>query len=107
MMRYSFNDFLKYQNELNERLDKQKVDAIIDDILMELRKQVECYPTLYAFIYRVCFDWDKGEGFRLSACSQAELTMIKSYFQDMGFTVVYDTDDTSIDGLKLTWGREP
>ena len=107
MMRYSFKDFLKYQNELNEQFDKQKVNAIIDDMLIELRKQVECFPTLYAFIYKFYFNWDKKESYYLTQCSQAELTAIKSYFQDMGFKVVYDTDDTSIDGLKLTWGREP
>lgn len=108
MIRYSFQDLLKYQNELNERLDEEKVNNIINDILTELQEKIEKYPTSYAFIYTTYFDWDKGEGFRLSQCSQAELAMIKSYLQNMGFQVKYYIDNSAyIDGLKLTWGREP
>lgn len=107
MIRYSFQDLLKYQNELNEQLDKEKVNNVINDILTALQEQIEKYPTLYAFVYKHYFDWDEGEGLHLAQCSQAELTMIKSYFQNMGFKVNYCMDDTSIDGLKLTWGREP
>ena len=37
MMRYSFEDFLNYQNELNKRCDEKKVQETIDIILEKLK----------------------------------------------------------------------
>lgn len=106
MMRYSFKEFLKYQNELNNRYDKEKVEHIIDDILNQLRLMVELYPTSHKCkIYNSSYNDDCY--YDLHHCSLSELREISNYFEDMGFTVTwvhYQDDETRhIQSFEISW----
>lgn len=108
MMRYSFQDFLNYQNELNEKYDKEKVKCMIEDILVQLRTWIERYPTTHTHkVYdNLC---DGGSCcYDIVNCSLTELEAISHYFEDMGFNVewlydVRDDDNTAIVGFKMDW----
>ena len=118
MMRYSFQDFLDYQNELNDKYDQKVVDAMIDGVLTELRRYIEIHPTTHS--YSIVGYYVKKNSrtidFNLfsSGYSLKELKTVKEYLENMGFTVDYlkhplSNDSTfndsvdKIEGFILTW----
>lgn len=112
MMRYSFSDFLKYQNELNNNYCQETVDAMIDSILNELKRKIEQNPTIHAAYFGSYYDTDHyAKSFYRSSLKQ--LKAVKEYFENMGFTIEYLRDYeshspfndsvNSITGFALTW----
>lgn len=105
-MRYSFQDFLDYQNELNNKYNGEKVECIIDNILYQLRSMIELYPTTHKCkIYNGSHNDDCN--YDLHHCSLNELRTISNYFKDMGFTVtwVYFKNDKTrlIQCFEISW----
>ena len=107
MMRYSFNDFLNYQNEINKKCDEQEVNYIIDNILKHLRKVIENHPTTRIAIIRYYWHPDSDKCFCLEHRSAAELSKVKKYFEDMGFKVSYTYNNDSpiypVEALQFEW----
>ena len=107
MMRYSFQDFLNYQNELNKKYDKEKVECMIEGILVQLRTWIERYPTTHTHkVYDNLCDNDIC-CYDIFNCSLAELQVISDYFEDMGFTVEWfymrDDGNEAVTGFKISW----
>lgn len=111
-MRYSFQDFLNYQNELNDKYCQETVDAMIDSILDELQRTIDENPTTHiALIHHYYTTNSYVEYFYQSSLKQLEA--VKEYFENMGFTVEYhrynrtnSSFNNSTDGIKgfmLTW----
>ena len=103
MMRYSFSDFLEYQNKLNERYDEQKIEEYIDGILKRLRSHIELYPRLHEFyIYNVIDS--KNNSKRVEQLTKSELSKIVNYFTAMGFTCsLPEGHDEFETAVKLKW----
>lgn len=107
MMRYSFQDFLNYQDELNEKYDEEKVKCMIDGILVKLRTRIEQCPTTHTHIvYNNICDGDIC-CYDILNCSLTELQAISDYFEDMGFTVewlhIQEDDNAAIVGFQMNW----
>lgn len=104
MMRYSLKDFLKYQNELNNKCDEEKVERIIDSILKDLKRCIETHPTQHKctlnYYAGINSDSDRIDYIRLSHCSATELSQVKDYFEQMGFKVSYSPEDYITPELK-------
>ena len=99
MMRYSFEDFLNYQNELNKRCDEKKVQETIDIILEKLKHSIERHPTRHKTCLTIFFKYmtdDSSDHLDFSLYTATELSKIKQYFEEMGFKVSYCYDDTYV-----------
>lgn len=99
MMRYSFKDFLTYQNKLNEKCDEEKVEETIDCVLRRLKYIIEKYPTTHKKELNLFFksmEDDSGDVINLSRYTATELSRIKQYFEEMGFKVSYSYDDAYV-----------
>lgn len=105
-MRYSFQDFLDYQNELNDKCNEENVDCAIDDILQELRGHIEQWPTAHMIkIFHVLNN--EGVYVHLSNYTWTELNSIADYFEDRGYSVDFlhaqEEEKDSIIGIKISW----
>ena len=112
MMRYSFSDFLNYQNELNNKYDQKVVDAMIDRILIGLKELVESHPTTHVYIAADYSIYNNKFKPCYADCSLIELKAVKEYFEKMGFAVEYlrcysetpfNDSVNGIRGFALTW----
>ena len=118
MMRYSFSDFLNYQNELNNKYDQKVVDAMIDGVLTELRRYIEVHPTTHTYVatgYYIIED-NRATDYKSFSCCHTlkELKAVKEYLENMGFSVDYlrytasyeSSFNESVNGIKgfiLVW----
>lgn len=114
MMRYSFSDFLNYQNELNNKYDQKVVDTMIDELLIGLKQRIEVVPSTHVLVATTYATIDDGNNYYsyVSKCSLKELKAVKEYFEEMGFTVEYlryynespfNDSVNGIRGFALTW----
>lgn len=107
MMRYSFSDFLNYQNELNNKYDEQKVNHMIDCFLKQLKRHIEKWPTSHTCFCHFCSK-DFDNFYSIPECSIKEIETIQKYFEEMGFDVQRcshdkENDPYQINTLTLTW----
>lgn len=84
-MRYTFAQLLELQNELNKKVDFDKVDLIVDNLLALLERGVKTWPNAKKFSFS-CIDFN-GERPELSfkELTQSELALIKEDFEALGF----------------------
>lgn len=106
MMRYSFQDFLDYQNELNDKCNEENVDCAIDYILNELYDQIEQWPTVHMIKMFYTLN-SENKIVHLSNYSWTELNSIADYFEDRGYSVDFlhaeGEEEGSIIGIKISW----
>ena len=118
MMRYSFSDFLNYQNELNNKYDQKVVDVMIDGVLTALRQYIEVHPTTHTYVatgYDI-IENNRTMAYKVFSCCHTlkELKAVKKYLENMGFSVEYLRNAASyespfndsvngIQGFILTW----
>lgn len=95
-MRYIFSQLLELQNELNAKIDYDKVDFITDSLLKLLEKGVTLYPTMKKFSFS-CIDCsEKYPDISFRTLTQSELDSIVAEFKSLGFhNVTVEKDETS------------
>lgn len=101
-MRYTFQQFLELQNELNAKLDEELVEKSIDGILNELEQYIRRYPTSHKYIATQIFD--RGRFYRdLERLTASEQNAIFDYLRDMGFRVELDSKFWANDTMTISW----
>lgn len=83
-MRYTFAQLLELQNELNLKVDYDKVDEIVDLFLIALEERVRKTPTIkkYTFAY-VCPEGELPISFTF--LTQSEMQQIVKELETLGF----------------------
>lgn len=95
-MRYIFSQLLELQNELNAKIDYDKVDFIVDGLLKLLEKGVELYPTIKKFSFPCVDSSEKYPDVSFRTLTQSELDSIVAEFKSLGFhNVIVEKDETS------------
>ena len=91
-MRYVFSQLLELQNDLNRKIDYDKVETIVDGLLEELEKAVRRTPSKkkYSFSYVIPKN-DPPIGFVY--LTESELDLILQEFKSLGFDNVTIQDD--------------
>lgn len=92
-MRYTFAQLLELQNDLNRKIDYDKVDKTIDCLLEDLEKEVRETPIRKSY----SFDWacSKDKRHFLYTFSQSELDLILKKLELLGFRDVKIEQNTS------------
>ena len=96
-MRYIFSQLLELQNELNAKIDYDKVDFIVESLLKLLEKGVEIYPTTKTFSFSSIDSSEKYPDIRFHSLTRSELNAIIEEFESLGFRdiVTVEKDETS------------
>ena len=109
-MRYTMSQLLEYQNELNQKLDKKKVEAAIDNILREIEYYIKQEPTrrsYYATFWKEEGNDPTEHANFFSSFSDSELKYIQQYFEKMGFKEVKIVTSRAYRGqnteIQLSW----
>lgn len=91
-MRYVFSQLLELQNDLNRKIDYDKVETIVDKLLEHLEKEIKRTPSKkqYGFPYVVAEDGSVIDFVRLT---QSELNLIIDEFKALGFNNVATKND--------------
>ena len=91
-MRYVFSQLLELQNDLNRKIDYDKVETIVDKLLENLEKAIKRTPSKkhYEFPYVVAEDGSVIDFVRLT---QSELNLIIEEFKALGFNNVTTKND--------------
>lgn len=101
-MRYTFQQFLELQNELNAKLDEELVEKSIDGILNELEQHIRRYPTSHKYVDTQILD--RGYFYRdLGQLTASEQNAIFDYLRDMGFRVELDSRFWANDTMTISW----
>lgn len=101
-MRYTFQQFLEFQNELNAKLDEELVEKSIDGILNELENYIQRYPTSRK--YNATRIYDQGYHYKdLEQLTTSEQNAIFNYLRDMGFRVELSSKFRANDIMTITW----
>ena len=104
-MRYTFQQFLEFQNELNAKKDEKKVEETIDFILKRLEEHISFYPTSH----KEMFEWitiDSKPLYRLDEYTAVEQDAISNYLNNMGFRtewMSYGGADSAMHQLIVRW----
>ena len=91
-MRYTFAQLLELQNDLNRKIDYDKVETVVDGLLEELEKAVRRTPSKkkYSFSYVIPKDDPPIDFVYLT---QNELDLILREFKSLGFNNVVIQDN--------------
>ena len=91
-MRYVFSQLLELQNDLNRKIDYDKVETVVDGLLEELEKAVRRTPSKkkYSVSYIIPKDDTPIDFVYLTA---SELDLILREFKSLGFNNVTIQDD--------------
>ena len=91
-MRYVFSQLLELQNDLNRKIDYDKVETVVDVLLEELEKAVRRTPSKkkYSFSYVITKDALPIDFVYLT---ESELDLILQEFKSLGFNNVAIQDD--------------
>lgn len=101
-MRYTFAQLLELQNELNAKIDYDKVDKIVDNLLERLEKAVRNYPTRKEYSFSFAFSDKDGFDQLYYKLSQSELDLIIKELKSLGFyNVNVERDPSSWSPLKI------
>lgn len=84
-MRYIFSQLLELQNELNVKIDYDKVDFIVESLLKLLEKGVTLYPTVKKFSFSCIDSSEKYPDISFHTLTQSELDSIVAEFESLGF----------------------
>lgn len=101
-MRYTFQQFLELQNDLNKRKDKKLIEEIIDTILSELEQEVKYYPTIHHYTFG-SINFTGKRKIKLENLTSTEQKAISDYLTDMGFRVEWKTRFYASDTLDISW----
>ena len=101
-MRYTFQQFLEFQNKLNAKLDEELVEKAIDAILSELEDIIRCYPTAHKHAITRIYIRDQYNK-RLEQLTASELNAISDYFRNMGFRVELSKRFLANDTMTISW----
>ena len=101
-MRYTFQQFLEFQNELNAKLDEELVEKSIDGILHELEKYIRRYPTSHKYIATRIYAEDRFYK-DLEQLTASEQNAIFDYLRNMGFRVELDSKFRANDIMTISW----
>lgn len=91
-MRYIFSQLLELQNDLNRKIDYDKVETVVDGLLEELEKAVRCTPfkKKYSFSYIIPKD---NPPIYFAYLTENELDLILQELKSLGFNNVTLQDD--------------
>ena len=104
-MRYTFQQFLEFQNELNAKKDKEKVEKTIDFILKSLEEHISFCPTSHKEMFEN-IKIDSKPIYRLNEYTAAEQDAISNYLNNMGFRTEWTSSwgaDSAVDQLIVRW----
>lgn len=91
-MRYIFSQLLELQNDLNRKIDYDKVETVVDGLLEELEKAIRCTPSKkkYSFSYIIPKD---NPPIYFAYLTENELDLILQELKSLGFNDVTLQDD--------------
>lgn len=91
-MRYVFSQLLELQNDLNRKIDYDKVETVVDGLLEKLEKELRCTPSRkkYSFSHVIPKD---APPIRFVYLTESELDLILQEFKSLGFHNVTIQDD--------------
>lgn len=91
-MRYVFSQLLELQNDLNRKIDYDKVETVVDGLLERLEKAVRHIPykKKYSFSY---INPKDGPLIDFVYLTESELDLILREFKSLGFNNVTIQDD--------------
>lgn len=91
-MRYIFSQLLELQNDLNRKIDYDKVETVVDGLLEKLEKAVRCTPfkKKYSFFYIIPKD---NPPIYFAYLTENELDLILQELKSLGFNNVTLQDD--------------
>lgn len=93
-MRYIFSELLELQNDLNRKIDYDKVETVVDGLLKGLEKAVRCTPSKkkYSFSYIIPKD---NPPIYFAYLTENELDLILQELKSLGFdnVTLQDGDD--------------
>lgn len=91
-MRYVFSQLLELQNDLNRKIDYDKVETVVNTLLECLEKAVRCTPSKkkYSFSYIISED---GVPIDFVYLTENELDLVLQEFKSLGFNNVTIKDD--------------
>lgn len=91
-MRYVFSQLLELQNDLNRKIDYDKVETVVDGLLEGLEKTVRCTPSKkkYSFSYIIPKD---NQPIYFVYLTENELDLILQELKSLGFNNVTLQDD--------------
>ena len=101
-MRYTFQQFLEFQNELNAKLDEELVEKTVDGILSELEDHIRCYPTAHKYVITRIYVRDQYYK-KLEQLTASEQNAISDYFRNMGFRVELSSKFGANDIMIISW----
>lgn len=94
-MRYTFAQLLELQNELNLKVDYDKVDEIVDSFLEALEKWVRKTPTRKKYTFaQVCPEGELPISFTF--LTQSEIQQIVKELEILGFQNIEVEDRTDL-----------
>lgn len=91
-MRYVFSQLLELQNDLNRKIDYDKVETVVDELLKALEKAVRCIPFKKKYIFSHISPKD-GPLIDFIYLTESELDLILQEFKSLGFNNVTIQDD--------------
>lgn len=100
-MRYVFSQLLELQNDLNRKIDYDKVETVVDGLLEELEKAVRCTPFMkkYSFSYIIPKD---NLPIYFAYLTENELDLILQELKSLGFNnVTLKSDYDKLHGLSF------
>lgn len=108
-MRYVFSQLLELQNDLNRKIDYDKVETVVDGLLEELEKAVRRTPSKkkYSFSYIIP---NNDPPIDFVYLTESELDLILREFKSLGFNnvVIQDNFDelyeVSSPCIVFSWG---
>lgn len=105
-MRYTFAQLLELQNELNTKINYDKVDKIVDNLLERLEKAVRNFPTRKNYSFSFAFSDKDGFDQLFYRLSQSELDLIVKELKSLGFynvNVKRDPSSWSPLNIDISW----
>lgn len=91
-MRYIFSQLLELQNDLNRKIDYDKVETVVDGLLEELEKAVKCTPFKKKYSFSCIIPKDNPPIY-FAYLTENELDLILQELKSLGFNNVTLQDD--------------